>query len=922
MAQFNKAAFKTAEIRIQKAFKSRAKELDLSTLALTDLPESIANLTYLQTLDLYNNQLSTLPEIIGNLTNLQKINLSYNQLNGLPESIGKINNLRTLSISTNQLTSLPESIGNLINLQEFNLHRNQLSALPESIGNLTNLQTLFLSHNKISILPEKIDEMSQLQWIDLYNNQLRELPESIGNLINLQKLYLSQNQLRELPESIGNLVNLQRLYLSQNQLRELPESLLRLTSLKELYLHGNDKLGLPTEVLGPTYSHVLNDKARPIKPISILDYYFQNRKGSRPLNEAKMILVGRGDVGKTSLVNRLLFNRFNKNEERTPGIAISEWKIRLRDSEEVRLNIWDFGGQEIMHATHRFFLTQRSLYLLVLEGRQGVQEADADYWLKMIESFGTESEGETAPVIVVLNKINLNPFELNRRALQGKYPFIKEFIFTDCKDGTGIGELRKLIERETDRLKHLRDEFPADWFAIKDNLAGMKKNFITYEEYQKLCTENGEKEIGAQNSLATHLHNLGIALNFKDDPRLCDMHVLNPHWVTNGIYKILNSPLLAKQKGELRLADTRKILSARSGYPGTMHRFLFDLMKKFGLCFTFHDDDTHYLIPELLGIQEPDETGRFKPEDCLNFEYRYTVLPEGLLPKFIVRTHSMSEGLARWRTGVILKFERNEALVKADAQEKKVFISVNGEMTGRRRLLTVIRSDFERIHAEISKLKPEEWVPLPGYLGEAVSYEDLLTYERDGERNFKKPIRGKLVPLDVQELLNGVDLEGTRRPKEPVGSERPIRLFYSYSHKDEALRNDLETHLKLLQRVGFIDQWHDRMIEAGDDWKSRIDENLERANIILLLVSADFIASHYCYEIEMKRALEKHKSGEATVIPIILRHVNWKRAPFAKLQALPKDGKAVMKWKDKDSAWTNVSEGIETLVEELRKKRI
>jgi internalin A len=145
-----------------------------------------------------------------------------------------------------------------------------------------------------------------------------------------------------------------------------------------------------------------------------------------------------------------------------------------------------------------------------------------------------------------------------------------------------------------------------------------------------------------------------------------------------------------------------------------------------------------------------------------------------------------------------------------------------------------------------------------------------------------------------------------------------VRLFYSYAHKDESLRNELETHLKLLQRQGRIESWHDRDIEAGDEWKRKIDDNLERADIILLLVSADFIASDYCYEKEMTRALERHEKNEARVIPVIVRDVNWRNAPFAKLQALPKDGLAVTKWPDKDSAWRNVSEGIEKVVSQMR----
>jgi internalin A len=112
------------------------------------------------------------------------------------------------------------------------------------------------------------------------------------------------------------------------------------------------------------------------------------------------------------------------------------------------------------------------------------------------------------------------------------------------------------------------------------------------------------------------------------------------------------------------------------------------------------------------------------------------------------------------------------------------------------------------------------------------------------------------------------------------------------------------------------------MIEGGEDWTRSIEENLERADVVLLLVSPDFISSDYCYEKEMQRALQRHEAGETRVIPVILRDVNWGHAPFARLQALPKDGLAVAKWPDRDSAWRNVSEGIERVVEELQRKRL
>ncbi|MBO0798106.1 MAG: toll/interleukin-1 receptor domain-containing protein [Blastocatellia bacterium] len=149
-------------------------------------------------------------------------------------------------------------------------------------------------------------------------------------------------------------------------------------------------------------------------------------------------------------------------------------------------------------------------------------------------------------------------------------------------------------------------------------------------------------------------------------------------------------------------------------------------------------------------------------------------------------------------------------------------------------------------------------------------------------------------------------------------SEQPIQVFFSYSHKDEALRDELSTHLAVLKRQRLIREWHDRQIPAGDVWKEAIDDRINEAGVILLLISADFLASDYCHEIEMKRALERHEKREAVVIPIILRPCNWQGSPFGKLQALPKDARPVTTWPNRDEAFTNISEGIRRAIERLQ----
>ena len=147
-----------------------------------------------------------------------------------------------------------------------------------------------------------------------------------------------------------------------------------------------------------------------------------------------------------------------------------------------------------------------------------------------------------------------------------------------------------------------------------------------------------------------------------------------------------------------------------------------------------------------------------------------------------------------------------------------------------------------------------------------------------------------------------------------------IKLFYSYSHEDEELREQLEKHLAILRWQGVITDWHDRKIGAGREWEGEIDEHLNTAHVVLLLISSDFMASDYCYDVEMKRALKRHDAGEARVIPIILRPVFWRESPFSKLLALPTDGQPVTLWDNQDAAFTNIAEGIQEVVEELNQE--
>jgi hypothetical protein len=194
---------------------------------------------------------------------------------------------------------------------------------------------------------------------------------------------------------------------------------------------------------------------------------------------------------------------------------------------------------------------------------------------------------------------------------------------------------------------------------------------------------------------------------------------------------------------------------------------------------------------------------------------------------------------------------------------------------------------------------------------------DALDWDEDRYTRIKAQL------FDENAILVGRGQGGTVGLADAPGAptQSALKVFVSYSHADEAIKDELLKHLSPLKRLKLIDDWHDRQLKAGEEWDRSISKNIENADIILLLVSIDFVNSNYCYDIELDKALELHEKKKATVIPIVLRKCLWHHTPFAKLQALPKDAKAVSTWSDRDEALTNVAEGIKEVAEMLRQSK-
>jgi len=881
------------------------QSLDVAYNRLTYLPDGLNRLTDLRLLSLSGNAMTRFPEWLGGLQKLKTLSADEIKLKTLPESLRLLKQLETLELSGNELTDLPDWLNELAILRRLSLPRNQLRRLPDSLGQLKLLHLLDVSNNQLSALPDSLGELKMMRWLLGGANKLVSLPDSLGHAESLERLDLQQNRLRTLPESLGQLTKIQRLDLRRNELRSLPRSLSKLTSLTRLFLHSNSELGLPKEVLGPDYTETTQGK-KAADPQAILAFYFaQQQQNAKPLNEVKLLLVGHGRVGKTSLSKALRGVSHNELEPETPGIERHSLKLVAAKS-EITAHIWDFGGQEFLHQTHQFFFSQRSIYLVVLSGRQGRPMQEAEYWLRLIRTYGTGS-----PIVIALNQIKAHPFNIDEYFLQENYPEVKAVVKTDCQPRVGIEPLRKLLAKLAGEMPSVREKISPSWARVRSRLEEMNASFVAFRDYRQICAEEGVETAEAQDTLATILDCLGIALNYRDDPRLRDTSVLKPRWLVDGIYKILRWLHKQETNGVMRLADFTQALKSKKDYPPDMHRFLLALMEKFELCFPLDQKEELYLVPGLLDENQPRELKKYMSEDTQRIQLRYDdVRPLGLLPRLIVRSHTLSERQPRWRRGVVLTRRSAQALIRGDHEGRVTDIFVIGESTEDRVWLTeFILSEMRVLNEKLpvrTYIEDESgvWTELE-ILRDAVKRDETTRAERKAD--------GSTVMVNVVERLREVESPEASTPR-----DNPVSLFICYARANERVVKRLVPSLKVLARRGYISPWRDTDLIPGDDWDETIQERLSESQIILFMVTRDFLASRYITEHERPVAMRLMNEKKAVVVPVLLSTCSWHDEDFAKLEKLPRKDELVSSINPREEAWALVEEGLKRVVEKVR----
>ncbi len=738
-------------IRAAKAFHWQA--LDLSNCGLTSLPDELWDLPDLQILYLGSQSFEESDEIDETDINCLLI----------PRKIEKLQKLQVLNLFGSIITfedDIPLNIPQLIHLDIYGCDFPQLPKVL-LIPSLKEISFNCLDE----FLSKDFFKLENLEIIDLSFSNIENLPEHIDCFKKLQKLELQYTNITALPNSMSKLR-----YLSDLDLRDTPLA----------------------ETIPP---EILNQSAKEIVKYVLVQ---QSDAPKEYFNESKMVIVGQGHVGKSSLLNRLVWDVYEE-ESTTEGIYITNWHFS-ENGEAYKLNVWDFGGQEIYHSTHQFFLTERSLYLLVWDVLAEEEYGRIDYWLKTIQSLAGDS-----PIIIVVNKCDNNIGRINHlddTDYKERFPQIKDIVYVSCKDNIGIEDLRKLIKELAINLPLMKTSWLSSWLNVRKRLEELSKtlNFISYEKYLKICREDNIDSEEAL-SLIKYLHDLGIVLYYHNDSLLSNIVILSSEWGTDAVYKVLDEQekQLKGRNGILCCDDLPIIWNDKERYPKERYQYLLNLMKRFQLAFEV--SNSTYLVAELLENKTINLDYEFPFGETLSFRYEYDFIPAGIMTRFIVSLNNYLETIDNvkqcWKKGAYLKRYTAYALVRLydNLSERYVDIKVSGEISRERQeLLTIIRKSFEEIHSQFKQIKITEKIPCIcseecEFLFE---YKSILRAERKGKSTIE--CHHTLEDVDIKKLLDGVEsnMENTKLNL-TIHNNPQINPKFNYSPQNNVTHNPTNT---------------------------------------------------------------------------------------------------------------------------------
>ncbi len=772
------AATNVADISPLKAMKVM-KSIDLSKTHLEDLSplRGLRDITFL-------NCSETLVEDISALADLHV--------------------LETLLLDGTQITDL-EALKDLKALQVLHLHKTPLADI-SALRELHNLLKLSVAHSRI---------------LDI---------SALSKLKNLRELYINDTKVEDI-SPLKELFGLRTLNLSRTQVRDIAalEGLAREGLI--FWVNGCALINPPIEV---------SQKGQK----AILNYWKElEAQGTEYLYEAKVLLVGEGGAGKTSLLRRLYCPELDLPEEKgtTKGIEIHRHDFQLRNGRSMRLNVWDFGGQEIYHSTHQFFLTRRSLYVLLDDTRKDhrtVQDEGFKYWLEVVDLLSDHS-----PMLIFQNEKGGRSKAIDMAGIVGRFPNVKEKFAGNLELVDAGKVIREAIEYYAARLPHIGSPLPAKWVKIREEIErrSLVDATISQEDYFTIYRRHLPFFRTKALFLSDHLHSLGVFLHFQHDHALENLVILKNAWATEAVFKVIDNEAIKAQAGRFGIELAKEAWSA-SQYAGK-HRELLALMIKFELCYELQDvRPVTWLAPGLLQVSKPIGLEGWMSVSDLVLRYQYDFLPKGLINRLMVRMHRYvrNTNLA-WRNGVFFEHEDAELLAEVSPKGNEIVLRAKGNR--RKDLLVVISADLEAMHHKIGSLDEKvkklvtcicsrcRTIPAPE------EYEHKKLLQRREEKRLKIVCQESDEDVSVLELLDGIGAAVVTQD----GFSWMRGEFSELHHRFECLEHKLNTHhTELIRKLVGVKEFQGTVFEYIRAMEDRLshsaDLNQEELRILLACI--------------------------------------------------------------------------------------
>jgi len=596
-----------------------------------------------------------------------------------------------------------------INDVEINLSSHELESIPNEIFGLENRIILNVSHNKIKAGVYKEEKEFEKGKIGIVNEPYDGITVGIKKLTKLEKLYLNDNEILEIPQYLTEITTLKTLDLSSNNIEKISDNLLKLTNLEELNLSNNPVSQIKGFALKKS-------------PKDIIDFLLLNQEKERiPVNEVKLLVLGDENSGKSSLVERMIYDRFNPEYNSTNGIDIND-ELKL-DNTDIKIKIWDFAGQEITYQIHNLFMSQESLYLLVIDGQKENDMYEHFNWLETINN-----NANKPPIIVVVTKYETNrTYKLDEYEYRKKFSNISKICYVSSKEGSRISELKELIGEEINKINNIY--FPKEYKPIKDEIEKKDSDYILEpSEFKKICKKYGFELKEERANIRTILTDIGVIIGLDKD----DRHYVNPNTIIDYMYKIIRSREI-DDAGKIPIQDN----------DDSDHNWIIKFLIKNKIAFKI--DDSNVMIPSRLPVNRPDDFSLksyqgIKEDDKdfkegLNYRYRYIHgFKRGILYDFILSIYdSIKEyNPTYWANGICWKQNGIKVAILLNRISKTIDIHIPINSRNSRVLLTDIRERFEKINKEDTTIFVIEEIAIfkDNEIKKYISYE-FLKYKRD-----------------------------------------------------------------------------------------------------------------------------------------------------------------------------------------------